>query len=920
MNLSRWYSIPLLVLAIAGCSGDKSDNFVASGRAFLDKRDYPAAVIQLKNAVQNDTSSGEARYWLGVAMRRGGDPGAAEIELRKALTNGYDPDQAAPELAEALLELGQYDKVLAEAEKIQAKTPRARADLLAAQSTAKLAKGQFDDARRLAAEAVAADAASPASQAARARMLMFDRKLDEAQQVLNDAIAKNPDDYNILQLLADLNLGQGRTKEAIAFYDRAVAVRPTSMTTYLTLVPTLVRTGDQEGAEARLAALKKTGVGGPGVRYLDALLAYAKGDRKTARDAVRQVLKSGSDYLPALLLAGTVEYELGNYVVAESHLQKVATASPTDLRSRQLLVSCHLRRGDLKRAREVLAALMKLDADSVETNVLAGQVASATREPAKAAEYFRKAVALDPKNATPRTLLGASDVMRGEVQRGIQELEAASGADATRTDADVALIRYFLEQKQLDKASQAVDVLDKKQPNSPQTATLRGTVQAAKGDLAGARKAFEHALELNPTFVAAASSLAALDVRDKKPDVAANRFRTILAKDRKQVDAALMLAALLQSTGGKPAEIDQVLTDAVGADPVNVQVRLALIARLLRTDRKKEALDAAQQALAAVPDDPRLLESLGVAQTVNGEHSQAATTYGKLLAIEPRNVDVLMRQASAYTASKDFASARSVVTRAIEADPENVLLRATLVDVGLAENKPETALNDAKQIQAKWPKNSAGYIAEAMVLASQNKAQEAEAVLRSAARTVEDAGAALRLFALLLNANRAEEAEKFASEWVAARPKDATLAATAGEQSIARQDYATAVRWYRAALKARPDNPLLLNNLAWALGNLKDPQAMATAEKARALAPNNAAIIDTIGWLQLQQGNAAAAVTTLTRAATLAPGAAPIRMNLAKALIAAGHRDDAREQLLAIATLDAPKSIKEEAEKLLGSL
>ncbi|MBX9631894.1 MAG: PEP-CTERM system TPR-repeat protein PrsT [Burkholderiales bacterium] len=912
--------LPVILLALAGCKGDKSEDFVASGRAFLDKRDFSAALIQLKNAVQNDSGSGEARYWLGVALRGSGDAPAAEIELRKAAATGYAPDLVMPELVATLMEMGQFDKALVEAGKAKVTSPRAQADLLAAQATAHLANDEIHDARRLANEAVAADASSPAAQVVRAKLLVLDRKVDDAQQVLTAVLAGSSDNYEALRMQADLLLAQGKIKEAIADYDRVIAVRPTSVSAYLTLIPTLIRERDIPGAETRLASLRKVAGGAPGTRYLEALIAYAKGDRKTARDAVQQVLKTGADYLPALLLAGTVEHDLGNYLLAEDLLRKVASAAPNDLRSRRLLISTYLQTNQVKQARDALAALMKLDPHSAATNVLAGRVATASRDPVKAAEFFQKAVALDPKNTTSRTLLGAADMMRGNVERGVAELEAASAADPDRIEADVALIRYFMEQKQLDKAAKAVEALARKQPNNPQAANLRGGVLLARGDVAGARKAFEAALVLQPTFTPAAKNLAALDLRDRKPEAAMERYRNILTKDPKQTDAALMLAFILERNGGKVAEVDKVLNDAVSADPANVQVRLAQISRYLQSGRKKEALDSSQQALATVPDDPRLLAVLGRAQMVNGEFARAASTFGKLATLDSRSVDPLVRQASAYAASNDFTSARSVLNKAIAMQPDNVMLHAALVDLGLSELKPEVAITDARSMQKKWPKSSAGYVAEAAVLLKQRRPKEAEALLRTATGGVEDAGTALQLFSLLLKTDRAEEAEKFAAEFIASRPKDAALAAAAGEDSLARHDYATAARWYRAALKARPDNPILLNNLAWALGQLNDPQAMATAERARALAPNTPAIIDTIGWLQLQQGDAETAVTTLARAVSLAPGAAAVRMNLARALIAAGRKDDAREQLQAIAGLTAPQTIKDEAEKLLGSL
>ncbi|MEO8037116.1 MAG: XrtA/PEP-CTERM system TPR-repeat protein PrsT [Betaproteobacteria bacterium] len=916
---SRQLALAAMVLVLVGCKSERSDDFVASGRAFLDKRDYPAAIIQFKNAVQKDSGSGEARYGLGVALRQLGDNAAAEIEFRKAQASGFDPESLMPELMAVLLETGQFDKVIAEGEKAILKTPLARGAVLAAVGTAYVVNGKLDDARRLAADAVTADPAGPGPQLLRARLAVIDQKVDEAQQILADALAKSPNDYETLRFKGDLDLAQGKPKEAIQLYDRAIAARPSGQVVYLSLVPTLLRQRDLEGATARLAALKKSAGGTTGTRYLEALVAFAKGDRKLARDAIRQVLKTGTDYPPALLLAGNIEHDLGNFVLAEDLLTKVATGVPTDVQSRRLLTSAYLRSGQIPKAKEVLAALIKLDPDSIQTNTLAGQVAAASGDPTKASEYFKKAVAIDPKNTVSRTMLGASNMLRGEIQRGLSDLEAASAADSSHIEADVSLIQYFLSQKQFDKAAQAVDALAKKQPENPMTFTLRGGVLLAKGDQAGARKAFEEALARQPTFLPAASNLAALDLRDKKPKEAINRYREVLAKDPKQIDAALLLASLLQSQGNTE-EVDQVIANAVAADPSNVSARLAQIGHLQQSGRKKEALEAAQKAIAAVPDDPRLLRVLGLALSANGDYSQAASTLGKLSALEPRNTEALALQANAYAAGKDFVSARGTLGKAIEIQPENALLRAALVDLGITEKHFDAALNDARTIQKKWPKNSAGYIAESMVLSNQQKEQEAESVLRNALRNVDDPGVAVQLFKLLVKSKGPAEADKFVAEWMASRPKDAALATVAAESSLSRDDFATAVHWYRAALKARPDNPTLLNNLAWSLGQIKDPQALATAERAQSLAPSNAAIIDTLGWLQLQKGDAATAVTTLQRAVGLAPGAPSIRINLAKALIATGRKDDARAQLQATAAMNTPKSIADEVEKLLASL
>src|SRR4030095_765866 len=69
-----------LALNLSACNRDTPEKFIASGKTYLAKRDYSAAAIQFKNAVQKAPSDAEARYLLGITLDEQDDPGSAEIE------------------------------------------------------------------------------------------------------------------------------------------------------------------------------------------------------------------------------------------------------------------------------------------------------------------------------------------------------------------------------------------------------------------------------------------------------------------------------------------------------------------------------------------------------------------------------------------------------------------------------------------------------------------------------------------------------------------------------------------------------------------------------------------------------------------------------------------------------------------------
>ena len=161
--------------------------------------------------------------------------------------------------------------------------------------------------------------------------------------------------------------------------------------------------------------------------------------------------------------------------------------APRQLVARRLLVGAHLAARETDRAADVLQPLLKDYADHADVMSLAGQVYLAKGDFARSSEYFAKAVELDPKDASARTRLGISRLASGDSSSAFSDLEAAAEMDDDRIQADVALVMSHLRRGEIDKASEALGRLEKKQPDNPLVSNLLGAVMLGKGDLPKAR-------------------------------------------------------------------------------------------------------------------------------------------------------------------------------------------------------------------------------------------------------------------------------------------------------------------------------------------------------------------------------------------------------------------------------------------------
>lgn len=907
-------------LLFAGCGKGKPEGFVASGKEYLAKHEYRAAVIELKNALQGTPNNPEARYLLGVALDRSGDPIAAEIELRKAAEAGYAAELVYPALGRSLLEQGQPQKVLSDLAAVSFDSPAAAAETRSTIGEAHLRLGQREDARSAFASALDAQPQNVSARLGMAKLAATKPDMKEAMRLVDEILAQSPSSVDALIFKAQLLASQNLEADAAKTYEKVLEIEPPNTAANTALVVLLVKAREFEKAKKHLAELRKLIPKSLMTVYLEALVSYSQGDLGSAKAATGEVLKAEPEHLPSLLLAGAVAHDSGAYGQAEDYLRKVLARAPKETYARRLLVSTYLRSGRSAAALAALQPLIEQFPDDPMVVGLAGEVYLASNQVSKATPYFEKLVALDPNNIAARTRLGQIYIATGDADKAIHDLEAASASSAGQYQTDLALVALYLRKKDLTKALAAVNALEKKQPDNPLTYNVRGIVELGKGDVGSARDSFARALQLQPTYLPAARNLAMLDLADNKPDRAKQRYEAILAKDPKSEEALLSLAELTQVSGAPASETGKALDRAVAARPDSLAIRVAQVNLLRQMGDRTGALAAAQQADAALPDNPQILEVLGRSQLDMGDVDRAIATYGKLAQALPQSSTPLLLQAEAYIAAKNLDGALQLLNKALELQPGLVQAQKSIAILQIKLGRYDLALVQARAIQKELPKDPLGYVLEAGVLTAQRKQGDAERLLTTTLKRTPAPSVVLELYDLQRKTGRTAEANALAERWIRENPKDVDVLQYLADNSLLNRDYKAAVPRLKTLLARQPRNAVTLNNLAWALGQLKQPEALRYAEEAYSLAPGNPTILDTFGWLLAQGGDMARGLELLKKASSLAPNAHATRLHYAQALIKSGQKDDARRELQALAGLPGTSPVKQTATELLSTL
>jgi putative PEP-CTERM system TPR-repeat lipoprotein len=908
----------LLAALLAGCGGEKPETLMASGKAMLAKQDVKGAIIQFKNVLQREPNSGEARFLLGKSLLDGGDAVGAEVELRKAAELKFDPGRVMPALASAVLRQGQAKKVVDEFGKLQLAAGEPAASLKTIVSSAHLALNNQDAAQTALAEALASKPDFIPARLEEARRKAAANDLAGAQAVVADVLAKSPANYDALLLMGTIVGESGDKAGALGHYRKAIEARSDFLPAHSAVIASLLLDDKIDEAAAQLEVLKKVAPGSIPALYLSTQIAYQRKDFKAARDQIQTLLKAAPNNPAALQLAGAIEFQSGDANQAEAHLNKALQLAPDLLPARRLLIAAYLRGGQTGKALSTLQPVLdKLDGDP-QLLTQAGEIHLQTGDTAKAEDYLARANKLDPGNPRKRTSLALVHLAKGDPSAFL-ELEQISAADSGVT-ADLALISAYLRRNELDKALKAIDVLERKRADDPASHNLRARTLLAKRDVSGARKSFEKALAINPAFTPAAAGLATLDMAEKKPAEARKRFEAVLAASPKNMAAMLALAQLSAATGGTSDEVGGLIGQAVAANPGEVAPRLALVDHHLRAKDAKKAVAAAQEALAALPDRPELLDAGGRALQAAGDLNQALATYGKLALIQPNSALAPMRMAEIHLAGQNKDEAGRQFKKALELQPGLVEAQRALARLAVEANRPQQALTIAYEVQKQRPAEPAGYLLEADIQLAGKNLAEAIAIYRRGLKQAPSPELAVRLHDALLRDNAKAEADKTAAAWLKEHPRDIAMRAHLGDLATARKDYAAAAQHYRGALEIAPENALVLNNLAWVSGQLKSAKAIEYAEKANQLAPNQPPFMDTLAMLLADKGDTARAVELLRKALSINPKAYPFQLNLAKVLLKAGRKDEARKELSALGQLGDKFQDHEEAARMLKGL
>lgn len=896
--LKPWAGIIIAVLCCAGGMNAQAttvDQYIQDAKQYQQKGEYSAAIVQLKNALQKDPKRSQARILLAQSYLKFGNGASAEKELKQAQTLGAEAAQVLPLLAQAYIQQHKYKEVVDKLHPAKLGSPQIQATLLALQGDAYLGLGKNDQAQKKYSAALKLDAGSEAAWLGRTRAALLHKGGGDAAKLVNELVKRFPRSADAWVMKGEYHRQRSEFSAGAAAFKKAIAIEPENINAHLGAAMMLIAEKKYDEGERHLDTVLKIIPRHPLANYLKGVMAYQQHKYSAAEDDLNQVLAVASNYAPAYLLLGAIQYNNGEFEQAAESLKHFLNASPGNLPARKMYAATQLKLKQPEHAIETLDVALKQNGNDPQLLSLMGSAYMQKGDPAKGVEYLKKAAEASPETAKTRTQLALGYLAAGESGQAVSQLQSAVDLGQGDDQADILLILTHLQRHEFDKALKAAKVFEKKQPKSPVAANLMGGAYLGKKDKTAARKQFEKALQLDPSFTPAHANLAKIDEAEGDMAAAKRHYQAILDKDDKNLEALLGMARLAERAGNQE-EVLQWLQQARNKVPDAVGPGVLLAKYYLAHDEPLKALSVTQDMTSRNPDNPLALEIAGEVQLANKQISNAIASYRHLADVNPKSAQAYYLLAAAQVRGKDLDSALDNVNKALDLHHDFPAATVMLAAIRYEQGHKQEALSIARRLQKQHPEMGAGYEVEGNIQLKDGKFGEAAKAYESAFKRGASAGLARKLYGVRRKLGRADASDALL-KWVKLHPEDMTTTIALASAYQVDKRYKDAMIQYERVLKKQPDNAVVLNNLAWLYNETGDKRAVEYAERAYKLKPDEPAIIDTLGWMLVQHGQSKRAVTLLQEASMRAPHLPEIRYHMAVALEKVGRKQEARQEL-----------------------
>lgn len=866
-----------------------------------------AAIIQLKNLLQESPKHADGRLLLGQLHYSLGQPAEAEKEILQAIRLGkQDLDTVTLLIRSQLLQR----KAQAADQTIQDYWPANQEAAERALLTGEIALqlNQLGEAENAFYQALelnnSANAKFGLAMVARQRGDL-ENALSTLESIESEDKLKNRVKLMQVELLLELQ----QPEPALIKLTELKRSQPENQILGLMEAHGKLLMGDFAASANALDALPKDYQQLPQYQLFAAMAAMGKNQFLESFQWAERLIQQQPDNLRALLIAGSAQYMMKDYGKAISYLEPFVSAVPGELNGRRLLAAAQQ---NLQKPQEALATLkpiLTLEDPDAQSLAIAGYAELSLGNWEAGEKLLNQALEKDPNLNQLKDNIALSQILGGNANNAITEL-------GTENDLKTITLKVMalVQQQEFDQAMALLQEQQQQQPEEAGLFGLQAAVYLKQGNTSKARESYQQALRVNDEFQPALLGLIRLDFAGKDLNAAEQHIEQLL---RQQPDslAGLMTKAMLAQAREQQSEFLQTLKEAAQKHPDALQPIAMMVNYYISKQDMDKARHQANSFYLNHPDNLDAKYLYATALQKSGEIQDAAVLGQQLVAKRPNNVNYLKLVVETLSDLGKLKEAephsQHLLNRAAN-DPAALFMHTNIL---LRQGKTDRAEPYAERLLKRAPSPLSNRVYGLLKLA-QGQPETALEYLQAAAKGSIDGQLAVALSDTHAQLEQQQLSQQVLKDYLAAHPDDVpvTFKLAAMQQQLG--DSKLAIELYEKLRTLVPDNPVPWNNLAWLYQQKGDVRSIDYARKALELAPERGDIKDTLAWILYEIGEYQEALGLMEDAIKQYPEHPEIQFHYAAVLLKAGQPQKGEDMLKSLANKPGP--LQSQAQALLN--
>jgi putative PEP-CTERM system TPR-repeat lipoprotein len=859
-----------LALGVSACSEQKPlEQSLSDAKEYSEKRDFSSAVVELKNAVRISPKNPEARLALGKAYLQQGNYVFAEKELNKSLELGMKKSSMIIDFVIVKSKLNRVEEVYSLVEQNLELEDGKFLILLTYAGITALHENNVDKAQDYFEQAISISEGSAYRQLASAYLFHSRSDFESGLKQIEEALALSPDILEALLLKGHLLFSLKKYNESTEAFQEYIKRRPLALHVKFFELNSLIYEKKIDEADLVVLDILKINKDMPLALQYKAQIEFTRKNYKEAKEFGAAAARQGRKYAAASIISGVSSYQIGDIEQAYNFLKPFESQLPQNHPASRVLSAVKLKLGYQIELTDDLMGMNQATIEDIDILLLS------SFELLKNGDMNRAKILIDKIDDVDETFPSSQQNLQlgllklaMDDDEGIAILKEVLNQDPTSQEANLALIRAYLQSGNSEKAKSLALAWQKLIPNDVGPYDLLLKIYIEEGEEGLAKEVALKSLQLKEKSYAALMFLAARYLNYGDIAKALNMVDEALAIKPHNI-AALSLNFVAQKELNQTALGLNRIKESFLLNEGDMNYRLFYAKSLIEEKHYSDIISLLGDLSLSTKNTPIAFWAfLGGSYSFLGDNQRALEVFNDWIDKKPSRI-ALFSKLSILDKLGDIPKALLAVKAILDTFPNDQQSKVMLPYYQVMNKQFTHAQHNINNLTESQKKLPIVRGLQGQIWLSQKNYLKAYPELLSAYQEIQSAKNSGLVYTSLLKMDKKNQAFDFMKHHVERHPNDIITKLFYAQLAL-ELNLNVAKETYSELLNDRPNNVVFLNNLAWVelqLGNLIS--AAELAKKSLQIDDKQPNILDTLAMVRYKEGNRNEAIRLLEKAKKL---------------------------------------------------